>query len=207
MIKINLLSEGRPKLSKAKVSLSTGGFTSEPANLWLVVGLVLGLLVIGGRYFLLQSEISQKDEQIAVVKAEVDELKAIINEVEQFEARKAELEHKITVINNLKAAQRGPVEIMDQISRSLPEMLWLNRMQAKGNGISLTGNAFNTNAVANLIDNLDAVEEFAEPVLKDAAWRNGIYNFAVNFTFDPSAAKTNKEPAGPAPEGEPAAGL
>ncbi len=207
MIKINLLSEGRPKVSKARVGLpSTSGLSDEPANLWLIIGLVLGLLVIGGRYFLLQSEIDQKNEEIVEVQREVDELRAIIAEVEQFEARKAELEHKITVINDLKANQRGPVEIMDHISRALPEMLWLNRMQAKGTGVSLNGHAFNTNAVANLIDNLDEVDKFAEPVLKDAAWRNGIYNFVVNFTFDPSAAKTNKESAEPEVADDQAAG-
>jgi Tfp pilus assembly protein PilN len=198
MIKINLLSEGRPKVSKARALPVTAGLTSEPANLWLLIVMVLGLLVIGGRYFLLQSTINQKDEEIATVQKEVDELKSIIAEVEQFEKRRTELEHKITVINNLKAAQRGPVEIMDQISKALPELLWLNRMQAKGTLVSLNGLAFNTNAVANLIDNLDGVEEFAEPVLKDAAWRDGLYSFVVEFTFDPAAVQTNSNAGEPA---------
>ncbi|MDX1644772.1 MAG: PilN domain-containing protein, partial [Thermoanaerobaculia bacterium] len=124
--------------------------------------------------------------------------KPIIEEVEQFEARKAELEHKIGVINDLKNNQRGPVQLMDHISRALPEMLWLNRMQMRGNSVTLNGQAFNTNAVANFIDNLDQVPAFAEPVLKDTSARgrggeSGIYNFVVTFTFDASAARTTQQ--------------
>ncbi len=210
MIKINLLSEGRPKVTRPRAGPALGSLMSEPANLWLIIVLVLGLLIIAGRYFLLQSESSSKAAEITEVQKEVDELMPIIREVDQFEIRKAELEHKIEVINTLKGNQRGPVEIMDQISRALPEMLWLSRMTAKGNSITLNGQAFNTNAVANLLDNLDQVEEFAEPVLKDAASRRGrgsagTYNFVVTFTFDPSAAKTNKN-VGEPPATEEAAG-
>lgn len=196
MIKINLLSEGRPKVSKPK-GPSVSSLKGEPAHLWLVIVLVVGLLVIGGRFFLLKSEISEKEAEIAEVQKEVDELKPIIKEVEQFEARKAELEHKIGVINDLKDNQRGPVQLMDHISKALPEMLWLNRMQMRGNSVTLNGQAFNTNAVANFIDNLDQVPAFAEPVLKDTSARgrgdSGVYSFVVTFTFDASAARTTQQ--------------
>ena len=79
-------------------------------------------------------------------------------------------------------------------------MLWLGKMQARGNRITLNGQAFNTNAVANFVDNLDEVPEFAEPVVKDITFRRGVYNFVVNFTFDPAAAKTNRRQEPPAEE-------
>lgn len=200
MIKINLLSEGRPKVSKPRGTVAMGGLTSEPANLWMIILLAVGVLVIAGRYFLLNSEIDQRAKEIASIQKEVDELRPIIREVEQFEARKAELEHKISVINTLKDNQKGPVQIMDQVSRALPGMLWLGKMQARGNRITLNGQAFNTNAVANFVDNLDEVPEFAEPVVKDITFRRGVYNFVVNFTFDPAAAKTNRRQEPPAEE-------
>lgn len=202
MIKINLLGEGRPRVSKPKKAAAATSVTGEPAVLWLLILLAVGLLVIAGQYFRLQSTINQKAEEIARVQQEVDELKPIIQEVEQFEARKAELEHKISVINTLKDNQRGPVRIMDEVSKALPEMLWLTRMTAQGNGITLEGQAFNTNAVANFLDNLDQVEAFAEPVLRDTAQRRArggapeIFNFSISFGFDPSAAMT----AAPQPE-------
>lgn len=200
MIKINLLAEGRPRVSKPRRAATGPGLTGEPANLLLLIGLVLAVLVIGVQWFRLQSTINSKRDEIAVVQREVDELRPIIAEVEQFEARKAELEHKIEVINTLKVNQRGPVKIMDEVSKALPEMLWLTKMQLSGNNITLTGQAFNTNAVANFIDNLDQVEGFNEPVLRDTAQRRNrnttgeVFNFVVNFSFDPSAIKMTDEP-------------
>ena len=205
MIKINLLSEGRQKVSKPRAA-AVSGLSGEPANLWLLILLGLGLLVIAGRYFLLSSEIDRKAKEIAAIQKEVDELRPIIAEVEQFEARKAELQHKITVINTLKDNQRGPVEIMDQVSRALPDMLWLTRMQSTANAVTLNGQAFNTNAVADFTHNLDQVDAFAEPVVKDITFRNGVYSFVVTFTFDPQAAKTNVTDGEEQPSAEEAVG-
>ena len=90
---------------------------------------LLGLLVVGGRYGLLENRIATLGEEVTTFQAEVDELEPIIREVEEFKAKKAELERKVLVINRLKANQSGPVQIMDYMSRALPELLWLNRMQ------------------------------------------------------------------------------
>jgi len=200
MIKINLLAEGRPRVSKPRKAAAGTSLAGEPANMWVLIVLAVAVLLIVGQYFRLQSTINSKADEIAVVQREVDELKPIIAEVEQFESQKAELEHKIEVINTLKANQRGPVKIMDEISRALPEMLWLSKMEVRGTNISLSGQAFNTNAVANFIDNLDQVDAFAEPVLRDAAQRRRrgssgeVFNFVINFSFDASAIKTAGEP-------------
>ena len=94
------------------------------------------------------------------------ELEEIIKEVERFEKRKAELEHKIQVITDLRNNQRGPVHIMDQVSRSLPDFLWLDRMEMNASVVNIQGKAFTTSSVANFIENLDGVPEFQEPVLK-----------------------------------------
>jgi len=200
MIKINLLAEGRPRVSKPRKAAGGTSISGEPGNLWLLILLGVGVALIAAQYFMLQSKITKKDQEIATVQKEVDELKPIILEVEQFEAQKAVLENKIGVINTLKANQRGPVKIMDEVSKALPEMLWLNKMTARGNSITLNGQAFNTNAVANFIDNLDQVEAFEEPFLKDTAQRrrqgagNEVFNFVVTFGFDPSAIKTDDQP-------------
>ena len=73
---------------------------------------------------------------------------------------------------------------MDSISRALPELLWLDRMDMNANSIHLAGRAFNTNAVATFIENLDKVVEFQEPILQDLSQGNGgVYNFSVVFNY------------------------
>ncbi|MGH9465703.1 MAG: PilN domain-containing protein, partial [Thermoanaerobaculia bacterium] len=113
----------------------------------------------------------------------VERLAPIIREVEAFKAKKADLENKIRVINTLKANQRGPVKIMDYVSTALPDLLWLNRMEVSNTILKVTGEAFNTNAVAKFIEQLDAVEEFEEPVLTDTSRQGRVYSFAIDVPY------------------------
>jgi type IV pilus assembly protein PilN len=189
MIRINLLAEGKkPVVTKKKQAAGIGLKAlqqSENLSFYVLLAVVvLALLVLGGRYLLLGSRIGTLEEEVATFQAEVDELEPIIREVEEFKAKKAELERKVQVINQLKANQRGPVRIMDYVSRALPELLWLNRMQVGSQTITISGEAFNTNAVANFMENLDRFPEFREPVLRDTTQKGGVYTFTLSFNYD-----------------------
>jgi type IV pilus assembly protein PilN len=201
MIRINLLAEGKkPVVTKKPVTARGWKGLLESENLAfysLLAVAALGLIIVGGMYGLLESRISTLEEDNATFQKEVDELAPIIKEVEEFKAKKIELERKVQVINQLKANQRGPVRIMDYISRALPELLWLTRMQVAAQTITISGEAFNTNAVANFMENLDRFPEFQEPVLKDTSQRGGVYNFTLSFNYAfPVEVETAEVPAG-----------
>ncbi len=167
----------------------------DQASLALVVVFVVALLVALGHNFMLGRSVGQKKAEIAEAQREVDELAPIIKEVEEFKAKRSELERKVDVISDLKRRQHGPVQIMDQVSRSLPELLWLQKMDVKASKIVLTGQAFNTNAVANFIENLDLVEAFNEPVLKDTRYERDVYIYVVefNYSFTPPPSEDGDE--------------
>ena len=198
MIKINLVSEGRrPVVSrKTKERLGIAGLT--PGEGVFLLALVLGLLGMLGYWLYLRGEVKDREAAIAEAQREVDELAQVLQEVEDYKAKKAKLEHKIAVINELKRNQWGPVRIMDQISNSLPELLWLDQMTLASNNIQLTGRAFNTNQVAAFIENLGKVPEFQEPQLRDTAKQGAVYQFVITFNF--SAAPPPAPDATPTPE-------
>src|SRR6185436_18951445 len=160
MIKINLLSEGkRTAVRKAKptAALLEG---KDIGQYLIAVGLVLGLIASGVYWWQLKGQVEEQQEQIAAAQAEVDALGAVIREVENYKTKKAELERKIGIINDLKANQRGPVRVMDYISKGLHALLWLDRTTMNATTIEVEGRAFNTNAVAAFIENMDKVPEF-----------------------------------------------
>ena len=203
MIKINLLSEGkRPaavRKAKGASALSVGGQDVGP--LMLLAGVVLGILAVAGAYYLKNAEVAAKQEEVAAAQREVEQMAAVIKEVEDYKGKKAELERKIGIINDLKANQRGPVRVMDYVSRALPELLWLDRMKMTAGSIEIEGRAFNTNAVASFIENLDKVPEFDEPILKTTEQQTGgVYKFVVNFNYSFAAhAKPGAEGTASAP--------
>jgi len=204
MIKINLLSEGKRPAAVRKARV--GGVPSQDIALWmLLVGAFLGILAVAGYWWYLNTKLKEKQEEVAQAQKQVDALQAVIKEVEDFKKKKKNLTDKIAVINELKSNQRGPVRIMDYISRALPELLWLDHLKMNASNIEIEGRAFNPNAVANFMDNLDKVPEFKEPVLKDtSAQANGVYKFLV--TFDYSFAPAKKPEEGGAPAGGKAGG-
>ncbi len=199
MIKINLVSEGkRPVVSrKTKERLGIAGF-SLSEGLFLVA-LVLGALAVAGYWWYLRGEVRTRDTQIAAAQREVDELAQVLQEVEEYKAKKAKLEHKINIINDLKRKQWGPVRIMDQISNALPELLWLDGLTLRANNIELRGQAFNTNQIAAFIENLGKVPEFQEPRLRDTSKNGPVYTFMITFNFSIAEPPKPQPAAGEAP--------
>jgi type IV pilus assembly protein PilN len=185
LIKINLLSEGK-RPAAVRRTRPTSFLEGENVALWALLAavLLLGVLPAAAWWWVTGDRVEKNAARIVESQREVDELAAIIDEVARYKAQHAELEHKIEVIEQLRANQKGPVRVMDQISRALPELLWLDRMEMRGGAINITGRAFNSNAVASFLDNLDRVPEFQEPTLRDLQeGREGIYGFGISFGF------------------------
>jgi len=183
MIKINLLSEGK---RPAAVRKARGAGEVRDLALWmLLLGALLGVLAAGGYWWYLNGKLQEKQEEVAQAQKEVDALQAVIKEVEDFKKKKKNLADKIAIINDLKSNQRGPVRVMDYISRALPELLWLDRLKMNASTIEIEGRAFNPNAVANFMDNLDKVSNsaFKEPVLKDTNAEGNVYRFSIAFDY------------------------
>lgn len=197
MIKINLLAEGkRPVAVRKKKQIGVKVNQQNIAAILLLLGLIPGLAATGVYWWMLHSELDAKKAQVRDRQRQYDELKPIIAEVDEFKKKTALLEQKIDVINTLKSNQAGPVLIMDYVSRALPEMVWLDKMEVNNNTIKINGRATNENAVANFIDNLDKVEEFKEPVLRQMrATSNSLYSFEISISYVLKKAPTEPEGA------------
>ena len=187
MIKINLVSE-TPSAAPTRRKRREFSLGAKQGDAILLVVLAISLVVVGGRYYLLHSEEKSLQEEERQLRAERDELLPFIQKVQVLEAKRAALLHKIEVINELKQNQRGPVRIMDEVSRALPELVWLTNLNLKGKTLTLTGMAMDENAVANYISNLDASPFFQEPSLVSLTRGNkGTYSFQLTcvFTYTP----------------------
>lgn len=186
MIKINLIGDRRPVV--ARRAKSKAGFGGQSPSVLLLAGFtLLGLLVAGGWWYMLTSRLEEEVANTARKQAEVQRLEEILAEVENFKAKKKDLETRIQVINELSTAQRGPVAIMDGVSRALPEQLWLEQMTVSATAVDVSGQAMNTNAVAAFIENLTKVPEFKEPNARDMTRKDDknivLYTFRLDFPY------------------------
>lgn len=198
MIKINLVGEGRkPVVARTTTrQRKMPTLQGEQIALYALIAVAtVGLIVLGLWYLKLNGQIKDNKRQIAQAQQRVAELSDIIRQVEEFERKEKLLQRKIEVITDLKNGQRGPVELMDEISKALPDLLWLDRLQQRGNEITLSGRAFNTNAIASFVENLDRVPSISEPDVRDIVNRGEVYNFTVIFTKAPPKSEEEEQTA------------
>jgi len=124
MIRINLLAVERERTKK-----KVGFQIAQKLTLGCGLILVLGALFIGWRYVSLTRESARVDRDISAAQEEAGRLHTIIQQVQQFEQRKAQLQQRVELIEQLRRGQNGPVHMLDQISRSMPDMLWLTELK------------------------------------------------------------------------------
>ena len=166
MIKINLLAEkGQTKAkSSSPSSIQTEGMGSGQ-NLLLMGLLVVGLLISGGWWWSLKGTTAQLKDDIEVANAELERLSEVRRKRDEYTRQKELLERKIELITNLKKQQAAPVHILDQISKNLPDFLWLESMTSTANAISVSGKATTYNAVSNFYGNLNDSGHFLDVTL------------------------------------------
>ena len=135
MIRINLLGVERQKVKKAAPAFDIGQRLTVACSLILV----LGLLGIGWWYWSLNTTTTELDSEIARSQQEATRLRSLLNEVKQFEDRRAQLQQRVTLIEQLRGGQSVPVQLLDHVSRSLPDMLWLTTMEQKEGAVTIEG--------------------------------------------------------------------
>jgi len=85
-------------------------------------------------------------------------------------------------LQDFQARQSLGLHLLDSISRSLPELLWLDRLTYDPETVTIQGRAFNTNAIASFIENLDRVKGFTEPTLVNVKeLPDDIFSFSLRF--------------------------
>jgi len=159
MIRINLLSVERER-SKKKFTFPTG----QKLTLVGVLILVVSLGLIGWRYLALNRQSAKLDEDIASARQETQRLQGIIQQVQQFEQRKAQLQQRVGLIEQLRKSQTGPVHMLDQVSRSLPPMLWLTELKQSGDEVVIDGRCITLTGLSDFVANLQSSGYFKKSV-------------------------------------------
>jgi len=188
MIKINLLTE---KMSPSRVSARLPGASSR--NLIFAIIGILTVAYIGFQWYSYNSTLSRLDADIVEAREEREKLQKIIRQVEEFDAKKQELSQKIDIISNLKKKQAGPVHLLDEISKALPNLVWLTAITQRGDRIQLDGESITYNAVADFIENLRRSHYIGSPDLANSVEQQGVVVFNITFIFKQSEEQTGEE--------------
>lgn len=161
MIRINLLAAERDRTKKKAVTLGTLG---QKLTVGCSLILVLAALFVGWRYWTVNRDSTELDKEIAAAQQETTRLHSVIQQVQQFEQRKAQLQQRVVLIEQLRRGQTGPVHMLDQISRALPPMLWLTQVKQTGADVVIEGRCTSPIGVSDFVANLEASGYFKRSI-------------------------------------------
>jgi Tfp pilus assembly protein PilN len=191
MIKINLLENSKGKNKRGggsgpSMPTMEMGDMGSPKLKILVVLVVVGLFNLGywyrldsqGKAIAANMKVAeQKNRELADVKARFLERQAQANNYKR----------RVDVIDSLRAAQNGgPVNLLAMLGETVnnTEAVWLSKMDDSGASVSLEGTALSTDAVANLIANLQKTGYFKNVEIKETFQDDRIKDMqAFQFTL------------------------
>jgi Tfp pilus assembly protein PilN len=188
MIRINLLGSPKPKGKKGPAFSmpsfefgNLGGPTVQVAAVLLIAG-----AINGAYWYQLDREKKAIEVQTRVAEQKNRELADIkvkyLARQKQAEAYK----RRVDVIDQLRANQTGPVPLLSMLADTVngTEAVWLNSMQDLGANVAIDGTALSSDAVANLISNLQKTGFFKNIEIKESFQDDGVKDMqAFQFTL------------------------
>jgi type IV pilus assembly protein PilN len=161
MIRINLLQADRERARPKTSSI----FPTQRVPLVGTLLVVVAALGVLWWWWMLSSRSSQLDADIAAAQRETARLKTLIQQVEDFEKQKQQLQQRVSLIEELRQGQGAPVRLLDELSRALPEMLWLSELkQAPTGELTISGRCVTLTALSDFVSNLERSGFFKRPV-------------------------------------------
>lgn len=173
MIRINLSGAPRTKKGKrAAVAMPTGG-GGEGGGSGVMIGVVLFLAIAaanGWYFYNLTSQQAKLTSELNAAKQEGQRLALVKTKYDQLQAKRDNVKKRVDIIDQLRAAQSGPVDLLSRVSDTVNETdaVWLSSVADQGTTVSIDGNALSQHAIASLMTNLVKTGNFKSVEMKES---------------------------------------
>jgi type IV pilus assembly protein PilN len=201
MIRINLL---KPEAKDVR-DVRPAGSPERAAKKPPAIGNLLLLLVIvglAGWFYFQKKAIDEERELLEAAQAEKAKLQYVIARLNELETRKQTLQRQIGLINDLKSTQDLVVRIMDEVSRHLPEWVWLTETSYDTRTLQIKGKALSNNLIADYAGNLESSEQLSNVEIVSTAQRKSGNDVILEFSMNARIVRPQEEPP---PAAKPAA--
>jgi type IV pilus assembly protein PilN len=190
MIRINLLVVERERARKRVVLIPAAHRVTVGATVILIGTAAL----IGWWFVSLHRQSAQLDIDLAQAETETRQIRSVLEQVRKFESQKATLQQRVTLIEQLRSGQYAPVHLLDEVSKSVPDRLWLNDLKQVGADFTIAGMTDSMTAVSDFVANLEGTRWFKKPVeildsqVQTDAKAGDLIKFEIKAQFvDPTA--------------------
>jgi type IV pilus assembly protein PilN len=194
MIRINLLEAPKPKNKRSALPSMPTMEVGDVGSPRLKVLIAFGLAAAFNLYTWYHLDTEKKAIAQSMVQAE-QQNRQLSDVKTRYMARQREAENykrRVDVIDQLRNNQQGgPVNLMAMVGETVnnTEAVWLNNMKDQGSSVDIEGMALSSDAVANLISNLQKTGYFRAVEMKESMQDETIKDMQA-FTFTLSCEKS-----------------
>jgi type IV pilus assembly protein PilN len=186
MIRINLLAERKQKKQKKVEQSFAGEQTKGPAFLTILAGVTAATIVVMVLVvFFLKSKVSDLKSEYVVNQGKIADFTRKIDEVKKYETLNKAIQQKSALIETLKKNQAVPVRLLDDISKLLPDGIWLSAVSYNNPQVTIEGVGFTNMDIVVFVENLKKSVTYSDVYLEETKQatvdKTDVYNFKLNF--------------------------
>ena len=160
-------------------------------NVTLGLAFLLGGLIAGAVFLWYQGRISEQQNRNQFLKTEITRLEGQIKDIAGLESEIAALRARQQAVEDLQSDRNVPVHLLTELSRQLPDGVYILSMRQLNQTVTLQGVAQSNERVSDLLRNLstgtpwfarpELVEIVAGSVALNARDTRRVSNFTMRF--------------------------
>ncbi len=124
---------------------------------------IVAIVVLAATVFAFGQMIDNQQARNNRLESEIVELERSIAEIDGLEAQKERLLARMEIIEQLQRSRPEIVHLFDEMTRQLPEGVYLNGMRQSGMSVELMGVAQSSTRVSALMRQIDASDWLTDP--------------------------------------------
>jgi type IV pilus assembly protein PilN len=125
------------------------------------IGVFTLALVISVNFYY-QARIDGQTAKNQYLKNEIAQLDIQIAEIETLNDKKAALQKRINVVEQLQRSRNVGTQVLDEIAKIIPNGIYIVELEKQGNSIQLTGKSESNNHLANMIRAVELSDLFVD---------------------------------------------
>ena len=152
MILINLLPHRAEKRRRRKVAFFSG----------IAVAAVVGLMVVGLWFAVVQQLTSGQQERNAFLGREIQTLEAQIRDIAGLKADIEALKARQKAVEDLQSDRNTPVHLLNELVKQTPEGIYFRSVKQEGQSLNISGVAQTNERVSEFLRNTNNNSEWLE---------------------------------------------
>jgi type IV pilus assembly protein PilN len=145
VIRINLMPRAEARRQAAR---------QRDRQIGIAIACVLALIIVIAE-LMSRRRLNEAEHTTEMYKTQLAELDRKHKEAMRLEKRRDELRAKLKTIDVLERQRTGPVRVLEDLSDSTPEKLWLTEMREAGGSVSLLGRGLDNQTIAVFMEKLE----------------------------------------------------